>query len=664
MFIKTVFLTATCILQVCFAQQRTIDSLLNELKAHEKEDTIRLKVLNELAFNYYQVSPARGLALADELITLSKKLGNSKYEAFGYFNKGINCGAKGDYNEALAAYKSAGEILTKQGARKKVANLNNSIAIVYQKLSNYPGALELYLQNLHFFENEHDSRMTAITYGNIGLVYEHMGQYEKAITAHSKAIDFNEKSGDTIAIAQNYGNIGNVYDSKKDVPNALKYYGKALEISRMAGYEKGIAINLTNMGIASTTAGLYADAYKYLSQSLPVSKKLEDLDNEAAALMTIGKIFLNADANFFSENKIPFSKRFELANNYLDSSLLLLQKLEDVEGQAQVWKELSILYEKQLSFGKSLDAYKKFVVMKDSVFNDEKKDAITRLELNYTFTKKEDSIKVLHEKEVLMAAAEIKRQSTIKKAFAWGGALLLIASLISFIFYKKRRDAKQKQQEAEFKTEVADTEMKALRAQMNPHFIFNSLNSIGDYIAKNNVQEADRYLGKFAKLMRLILENSEKKEVPLSDDLKALELYMQLEALRMNNKFVYEIKVDEAIDQEITMIPPLILQPFVENSIWHGIAKKEGSGKISIHIRKEAASMINCIVEDDGIGRKRSAAEKTITKRIEKSSLGMKITQTRIDILNKIKNTAASVHLFDLDQGLRVEVKLPLLTSF
>jgi LytS/YehU family sensor histidine kinase len=225
-------------------------------------------------------------------------------------------------------------------------------------------------------------------------------------------------------------------------------------------------------------------------------------------------------------------------------------------------------------------------------------------------------------------------------------------------------DAKQKQQEAEFKTEVSNTEMKALRAQMNPHFIFNSLNSISDYIAKNDVDAADKYLSKFAKLMRKILENSEQKDVPLADDLKALELYMQLESLRMNNKFSYEIKVDDDIDKEATLVPPLILQPFVENSIWHGIAAKDGNGKILIHIKKESDEMINCIVEDDGIGRKQSSAKQPILSKADKSSLGMKITQSRIDILNKIKNTNAAVQLSDLAQGLRVEVKLPLVTSY
>jgi LytS/YehU family sensor histidine kinase len=158
----------------------------------------------------------------------------------------------------------------------------------------------------------------------------------------------------------------------------------------------------------------------------------------------------------------------------------------------------------------------------------------------------------------------------------------------------------------------------------------------------------------------MILENSEKKEIPLAQDLKALELYMQLESLRLNNKFSYEIKTDKEIDIDNTLIPPLLLQPFVENSIWHGIAKKEGNGRIVVQIKKEN-KMISCTIEDDGIGR--SAAEIS-EPALEKKSLGMKITKSRIDILNRVKKSNASVELSDLSQGTKAQIKLPLELSF
>jgi LytS/YehU family sensor histidine kinase len=161
----------------------------------------------------------------------------------------------------------------------------------------------------------------------------------------------------------------------------------------------------------------------------------------------------------------------------------------------------------------------------------------------------------------------------------------------------------------------------------------------------------------------MILENSDQKEITLANELKVLELYMQLESLRLRNKFTYEIVIDENIDKDNTLIPPLILQPFVENSIWHGLSKKQGEGKILIQIKREN-EMINCIVEDNGIGRTESEILKEMENSVEKRSFGMKITKARIDILNKIKKSNAAVDLKDLTQGLRVEIRLPLELNF
>jgi LytS/YehU family sensor histidine kinase len=162
--------------------------------------------------------------------------------------------------------------------------------------------------------------------------------------------------------------------------------------------------------------------------------------------------------------------------------------------------------------------------------------------------------------------------------------------------------------------------------------------------------------------MRLILENSRYQEVPLEKDLKALELYIQLESLRMNNSFTYSIHVDKSVDPEVTLIPPLILQPFVENAIWHGLQHKKGNGMIRIEIIK-IDNMISCIVEDNGIGRSK-ALEIKPAKKSQGESLGIKITDARIEIINRLKKTSATVKLADLNEGVRVEVMLPLELSF
>src|SRR5690606_15381521 len=200
-------------------------------------------------------------------------------------------------------------------------------------------------------------------------------------------------------------------------------------------------------------------------------------------------------------------------------------------------------------------------------------------------------------------------------------------------------------------------------SQMNPHFIFNSLNSISDFILRNDLHAADYYLGKFAKLMRMILENSHEREITLYDDLNILRIYMELEAMRMGRRFVYDIQIDPSIDPETTLVPPLLLQPFVENSIWHGFARLSEGGKIVIKVRQED-DMIHFIIEDNGIGRSQTARREESNNTKEKVSMGMRITQDRIDIINKIKKANAEMAFSNLQQGLRVDLKLPLSLSF
>ncbi|MEL6917892.1 MAG: histidine kinase, partial [Bacteroidota bacterium] len=209
-----------------------------------------------------------------------------------------------------------------------------------------------------------------------------------------------------------------------------------------------------------------------------------------------------------------------------------------------------------------------------------------------------------------------------------------------------------------FHSKVAETELKALRSQMNPHFIFNALNSISDYMAKNNVDIANTYLLKFAKLTRSILESSEKKWINLSEDLELMELYIQIEALRLKNKLSYTITVAQEIDAENTLVPPMLLQPFIENSIWHGIAAKEGKGHIAIGIRKEG-DMVVCSVDDNGVGRK-----KTLNVKTDYTSMGVKITESRLDIIGQLKKVKGSIAMFDKKEGLLVELKLPLELRF
>ena len=229
---------------------------------------------------------------------------------------------------------------------------------------------------------------------------------------------------------------------------------------------------------------------------------------------------------------------------------------------------------------------------------------------------------------------------------------------------KHYEDQRIQQMRANFQKKIIETEMAALRAQMNPHFIFNCLNSINLFILKSEPEIASDYLTKFSRLIRLALDNSRSQLVTLSNEIMAIKLYIEMEDLRFSNKFVYEIIIDDNIDIENTEIPPMLLQPYVENAIWHGLMQYGGEGKITLHFSYRE-NQITVIIDDNGIGRSQARRMKSKSA-TEHKSHGMKVTADRIDMINKIYDTLARVEIIDKTNengeafGTTVKIQIPL----
>ncbi len=246
------------------------------------------------------------------------------------------------------------------------------------------------------------------------------------------------------------------------------------------------------------------------------------------------------------------------------------------------------------------------------------------------------------------------------------GLILWLIGLITYLLYRWRLyTVRQRDRiKSDFQQRLNEVEMQALRSQMNPHFLFNSLNSIQHFIIKNQPKEAVDYLNRFSRLVRLILQHSRAKLVTLKEELDALRLYLDLENLRFKNKFSYEIVIDEDINQNDIEIPPMLIQPFVENAIWHGLLHKTEPGKITIKIMQRGEHL-TCMVEDDGIGRAASGTIRAKSNQHRKS-MGMSITQNRLDIINHEQRGRAAVDIKDLwyedgrSKGTRVEITLPI----
>lgn len=583
----------------CFAQSYEADSLKKELNIHTTQDSVRAMLLIHYANTMFYEKPDSVLMqYASEALSISRQI---------HWEKGI----------ALA--------LRLKG-------------VISSYIFNEPfEALEYYQQALSINENVHDKVFEVSTLGNIGILYYNLGNYEVALDYYKKCLSLFIELKLLEQEAKAWGNIGNIYNKTGQYKLAIEAYQKGLLLGNNI-HDSVIISNLLNAsGLAFIKLGHHKAALEALQESIHISEIKHYSNIKTPALINLAIVYDSLH-------------QYHTALNYARQALYMAHVISSTEMQKQSWEILSHIYEKQHQYAQALEAYKNYFVLFDSLSNGNIQAALARQEIKYEADKKH-----------AVALAAVQHEKIIKNEVVAGALILLIALFIIFLFYKRKQVAQQQQKEAELQVQIANVEMKALRAQMNPHFVFNSLNSIHYYIESNKKQKASQYTIQFARLMRSILEHSEQKEITLEEELESLKLYMDLESVRLQQKFSYEIVIDPTINPSQILIAPLLLQPFVENSIWHGISQIEANGKIFIFIKKEE-EMLYCIIEDNGSGGKQE--ETSENKKIQKKSLGLKITQQRLNILNKINNTKAQVKILNLEQGTRVELRLPLLYTF
>ena len=558
-----------------------------------------------------------------------------------YHNTGLIYQYNDEYKKALGYHQKAFELFVKIKNEKLGLTALNSVGACYTNLNDYKKALNCYFQVLKIAETQNNESEMGLASGNIGLVFKRIGNFEKAYAYFEKAIAIYSKINDMRNLINTYQSYGTAKDSNNDQKGAIKLYEKGLRLATKPEYDNLKYDLINGLGVAYLAQKNYEKAIDFLKQSLVYYRENENKRKLSITNLHYSEVLTEAPDEILKKNNINPSEKYNLAISLLKENVKIDEKLEIPESLMYDKELLAKIYEKKGDYKNALHEFKDFQRLKDSLAFSENREEAIKKEMQYNADKKET-----------LAKAEIGKQKVIRNAIVTVSLIVLIAGVFLFLGFRKRQKIKAEQKEILLKAEISETELKALRAQMNPHFIFNALNSIADYINKNDAKSADYYLGKFAKLMRGILENSEEKEIPLSEELKMLEFYMDLESLRFKNKFNYEIKIADDINPENTFIPPMILQPFVENSILHGLSKKENNGKITIHIDK-IEDLLKCTIEDNGIGRKNP--NENLGK-----SYGVKLTRERIALFEKSKNSDSGVFYTDLEAGTRVELRLPL----
>lgn len=686
---------------IASAQESRLDTLIRALKNHPDQDTVRLNLLNDLSFAYYAVDPQEGIEQSGQAIALARQLNSLPHLATAYRNKGTNHWAIGEDSLAMKAFEAALEILNKTGNRLDQAKTLNNLAlnyynlsdfrkaleshesalsiftelqhnrgivnsysnmgVVYLSLSDYPAALENFLNGARSVQAG-DSLMLANLLLNIGLVHKNMKAYDEALVYTGRALGIFSRHGMRQLEANALGNLGTLYSEMGRQEEAIQLYVKALEINKAIGNKRRIASDMINTGVVYHKMHDYLVAERYLKEGLDLYKQTNDKENTAFALVKLSEMYLEAPEHVWNNDPTRSGSGRKLIDR-LHQALKLAEESGSLQSQQMVWATLSEAYHRYGDPKRALDAYKSQIAFRDSIYNADTERKMARQQIQFEFEKKESLLKAGHEKNLALAKAESERRQAIYIAILSGVILSFAALAITYSFHLKRKDAEKKSSEAELQALIAETKMKALRAQMNPHFIFNSLNAVSNLIATNNAGPAEHYLSQFSRIIRLILEHSEHKEITLADDLEVLGLYLQIESMRLEKRFSYEITVDESIDAGNTVVPPLILQPLVENSIWHGVSRLKSGGKISIHISRRDETLV-CVVEDNGPGRNHQISETPVALKSGKQSMGIKITRSRINLLIGNERSGAGIVFTDKPEGLRVTVSLPLLQRF
>ncbi|UTW62410.1 histidine kinase [bacterium SCSIO 12741] len=486
--------------------------------------------------------------------------------------------------------------------------------------------------------------------------------------------------------------IAEVYQRKGEPVQALDYSGRALNSAQTEGnfrnYDAEIIYGasnslLGNEGIADTV--LKNAQFNIATDSITPPEVLAESRSKLASYYDATgrkeeEIAQREDnLKFFDEMGIEdeaIEEKVKLSDAYLEvgdanKAIVSLEGLDQIDStlplpnQAQVYRNYAHAYELNGETEKALGAYQKWAEITDSIQpqmaqnglasnqkpNSSISDRLQRIESI------ENEMRISEQTIVLLEQAqEIREQEIFNQRviiFSLIGGLLIL----SLAFYRINRESVKKRKANQMLA------LKSLRSQMNPHFIFNALNSVNGYISRNEERKANKYLSEFSRLMRLVLENSKQELVPLKDELELLALYLKLEHSRFEDRFEYQLEVDENLNPDQYDIPPMLVQPFVENAVWHGLRYLEGEpGELKVHFSM-ADKDLKVIIEDNGIGRQKSQQLKT--KNQQKSqSTGLRNTENRIKLINRLYQTDYDILIEDLhpDQentGTRVSLTIP-----
>lgn len=597
-----------------FGNKDTIIDSLKKILNNKLADSTRIKVLNDIGgylisdrnYDEAQNYLFKGLQLAEK--TDHKNGISVSLNRIGilYLNKNNNSKALEYFSKALIIFKKIND-------KKGEADVISNIGIIYSEIGEYAKALENYINALKIREDIKDLKGVSGSMMSIANIYYLQSKFDKALDFYLKILEIKDLEKNKYFYAEVLYNTGLTYIQLKDYTKALSYFKSSLEIDKEIDDKQGIALVYTNIGSVYSKMGNYKSALEFSLNGFNILNSLNDKKGMAESFGEIGVICDSLKLN-------------EKAIDCFNKQLLLSKEIGNKLNSKQAYLSISNHFQLLHDYKNAYDNYKLFKGVEDSITNESSAKTIAELEAQYETQNKEREIKLLKAEQDLQSAENTKQKQLIYGSFI----LAIVISLAIFLLYNRQQLKKKNLLEKK----NFELERNALSAQMNPHFIFNSLGSISGFISENDKDKAIEYLGVFSRLIRHNLEQSREQLVSVVQEAKMLNSYLFLQQLRYNNKFNYKIDIDESMDASIA-IPPMFIQPFVENAILHGVIPKNDIGNILVKFFLSNSQELVCEIQDDGIGKTESLSRKTEHSNTHKS-LAMTITEERMQNINSV----------------------------
>lgn len=632
------------------SQTKEMDSLKAELhkplSAHA-----RIEVLNTIAESY-ENDPVQMMSYAKKALALAQQKKLKRLQAYSWFNVGTANILLSNYTGALKCFTNAQlfyeNLLKAPGdedpdiLKGALAATYCSIGIVCSEQNNYARALEYYFKSLKLYEAIKQEEMISAVYNNIGNIYSTQKEYSKALEYFNKALWMQKKNGDNDA-AITITNMGKIYLARNEEEKALNAFREAEAIFTTHDNVRGAAELYNNFGNYHKQKGSNKAAEANYRKALALFEQTGEKYGASASLSYLGAVFA-------SEKKYPAAIQYLKMSSELAAAIGVPEQVRESE------KALSEIYEATGNVAEALGHYKKYTAATEHINDRENIKNLVRQEMNYEFERKEALSKIDAEKRQVMFNEQVKRH---RQQIVFTTLFILLLCGIVFLVYNRV----QLKKTLTLQRDLAEYEQKALHLQMNPHFVFNCLGSISSFIVQNGQDSAIKYLSKFSKLMRLTLEYSKESLIPIDKEIESLQNYLELEQLRFNKAFEFSIRKDPAIEDDMAL-PPLLLQPFVENAIIHGIVPKKHYGFISIDFSLAGDNLV-CTVTDDGIGINKSRKMKENSVTVHKS-MALEITKKRLEVIQAFTSRSSQIEIDELTDangepsGTKIILNLPI----